>query len=80
LEEAPRLENGLAYDEPPDWIQPVRHTLGAVLLQAGRAAEAESIYLEELQRNPENGWGLLGLHDALNRQGKQAEAMKVEKR
>jgi tetratricopeptide (TPR) repeat protein len=80
LEEAARLEDKLRYDEPPDWIQPVRHTLGAVLLRAGRAAEAESVYQEELRRNPENGWGLLGLRDAFTSQGKQAEAKKVEKR
>jgi tetratricopeptide (TPR) repeat protein len=80
LEQAARLEDNLRYDEPPDWIQPVRHTLGAVLLRGGRVAEAEDVYREELRRNPENGWGLMGLHDALNRQGKHAEAMKVEKR
>jgi tetratricopeptide (TPR) repeat protein len=80
LEEAARLEDSLRYDEPPDWIQPVRHTLGAVLLRAGRAAEAENVYREELRRNPENGWGLMGLHDALNRQGKQGEAIELNKR
>ena len=49
LEEAVRREDKLRYDEPPDWIQPVRHTLGAVLLRAGRAAEAEKVYRADLR-------------------------------
>jgi cytochrome c-type biogenesis protein CcmH/NrfG len=58
----------------------VRHTLGAVLLAANQASEAETVYRQELQRNPENGWALLGLRDALRRQGKQQEAQSVETR
>jgi len=80
LQQAVGLEDKLKYDEPPDWIQPVRHTLGAVLLAANRASEAETIYRKELQRNPENGWALLGLRDALRGQGKQREAQSVETR
>ena len=34
LRAAARTEDGLTYDEPPGWMQPVRHTLGAVLLRA----------------------------------------------
>lgn len=78
LREAVRLEDGLHYDEPPDWIQPVRHTLGAVLMRAGRAAEAEVLYRDDLRKNPENGWALMGLRDALRQQGKEAKA--VDKR
>jgi tetratricopeptide (TPR) repeat protein len=69
LREAARLQDALRYAEPPDWIQPVRHTLGAVLLQAGRAAEAETVYQEDLARNPENGWALFGLARALRQKG-----------
>jgi hypothetical protein len=39
----------------------VRLSLGAVLLGAGKAAAAETVYREDLKRNPENGWSLLGL-------------------
>jgi tetratricopeptide (TPR) repeat protein len=74
LTNAIALEDRLRYDEPPDWIQPVRHTLGAVLLRAGRAAEAEQIYREDLKKFPGNGWSLMGLRDALKKQGKTAEA------
>jgi hypothetical protein len=40
---------------------PVRQSLGAVLLAAGRAAEVEAVYREDLKQNPENGWSLYGL-------------------
>jgi tetratricopeptide (TPR) repeat protein len=80
LREAVRIEDSLRYDEPPDWIQPVRHTLGAVLLRANRPAEAEVIYREDLQRFPENGWALFGLHQALETQGKKAEATLAQRR
>jgi tetratricopeptide (TPR) repeat protein len=70
LREGVAREDALRYDEPPDWIQPVRHSLGAALLKSGRAAEAEAVYLEDLRRWPENGWSLLGLAKALRAQGK----------
>jgi len=79
LRDAVRLEDNLHYDEPPDWIQPVRHTLGAVLLKAGKTADAEKIYREDLLRYPGNGWSLLGLRDALAQQGKKDEARLVGK-
>jgi hypothetical protein len=51
-----------------------------VLLDAGRAAEAESIYWQDLNRNKENGWSLFGLMQSLRAQGKDEEAAVVEKR
>jgi tetratricopeptide (TPR) repeat protein len=80
LQEAARWEDNLRYDEPPDWIQPVRHTLGAVLLKAGKTADAENVYREDLALYPGNGWGLLGLHQSLEAQGKTAEAKAVQTR
>lgn len=64
LREAVAAEDQLGYDEPPDWLQPCRHTLGAALLKAGKPAEAKEVYLEDLRRIPENGWSLLGLSQA----------------
>jgi len=61
LREGVRLEDELKYNESPDWIQPVRHTLGAVLVEAGRPAEAAEVYRADLAKNPENGWALYGL-------------------
>lgn len=68
------LEDALAYDEPPGWMQPVRHALGALLMSQGRAKEAEQVYREDLAIYPHNGWALLGLEQALTKQGKTAEA------
>lgn len=77
---AARLEDGIQYMEPPLWYYPIRHSLGAVLLQARRFAEAESVYREDLKRFPENGWSLTGLAESLRRQGKNSEAAEVERR
>ena len=70
LIQAVTIEDRIPYDEPPGWHAPVRQTLGAVLLQSGRAAEAEAVYREELRRNPGNGWSLYGLARSLQAQGK----------
>jgi tetratricopeptide (TPR) repeat protein len=80
LETAVSLEDNLNYDEPPPWLSPVRESLGAVLLEAGRAAEAERVYREDLKRFPENGWSLYGLAQSLRLQGKTEEARAVQAR
>jgi cytochrome c-type biogenesis protein CcmH/NrfG len=49
-----------------------------VLLQSGRAADAEQVYREDLRRNPGNGWSLFGLAQSLRAQGKTGEATEVE--
>ena len=64
LREGAELEDQMLYDEPPSWMQPVRHALGALLMAAGRYAEAEVVYQQDLERNPKNGWALLGLEKA----------------
>jgi len=71
-------EDKLAYDEPADWFLPVRHLLGAELLKAGQNAQAEAVYREDLRRNPDNGWSLFGLSQALRAQHKSAEAAATE--
>lgn len=81
LQEAIRLEDALKYDEPPAWLIPVRHSLGAVLMKAGRFAEAEQVYRDDLARLPENGWSLFGLSESLRQQKKNAaEAATVKGR
>ena len=75
-----RLEDGLQYMEPPFWYYPIRHSLGAVLLKTGRAAEAETVYREDLKRFPENGWSLYGLAQSLCAQKKADEAAAVDQR
>jgi tetratricopeptide (TPR) repeat protein len=74
LERAVRFEDSLIYQEPADWHAPVRQTLGAVLLEAGRADEAEAVFWEDLRKNPENGWALFGLAQAQEAQGKKDQA------
>ncbi len=80
LDKAVRLEDGLVYTEPPDWSIPARHVLGAVLLEAGYSSEAETVYWEDLRRNPENGWSLFGLREALRAQNKDEKALAIEQR
>jgi len=80
LERAVRLEDALVYTEPAEFHYPPRHALGAVLLEANRPAEAETVYWEDLKRNRENGWALFGLMQALKAQGKNEEASLVESR
>lgn len=70
LREAAGLEDRLLYDEPPSWLQPVRHALGALLIASGNYAEAETVYVADLKRNPNNGWALLGLEKARRALGK----------
>jgi tetratricopeptide (TPR) repeat protein len=74
LEEAVFLEDALLYQEPPDWPIPARHNLGAVLLAAGRPADAEEVYRQDLEIYPGNGWSLYGLARALEGQGEDASA------
>ncbi len=64
----------LPYTEPPFWYYPTRQTLGAALLAAGKAKEAQAVYEKDLQQYPHNGWSTYGLILALEAQGKTDEA------
>lgn len=80
LNKAIAIEDDLQYMEPPDWMQPVRHTLGAVLVSAKRYSEAEKVYRADLIAWPENCWSLSGLATALSQQGKPSEAAEIQAR
>jgi tetratricopeptide (TPR) repeat protein len=80
LEEAVAIEDAIPYAEPSIWHQPPRQVLGAMLLAAGRAKEAEAIYLQDLKRWRENGWSLFGLAQSLAAQGRNEEAAAVRRR
>ena len=73
-------EDALNYQEPPDWSFPVRHTLGDVLVKAGRYDEAIATYDEDLAVWKENGWSLIGKKVALEAAGRKAEAADVRQR
>ncbi len=77
LREGIAAEDALVYDEPPGWMLPVRHALGALLMADGRAREAEVVYREDLERNRGNGWGLVGLQQSLRLQGRLRDALAI---
>ncbi|PKY04067.1 TPR-like protein [Aspergillus campestris IBT 28561] len=86
LREAISLEDNLPYSDPPPWMQPVRHALGALLLEQNRVADAERVFREDLgvalgfprrKARLNNVWGLHGLHECLVRAGKKEEAAAV---
>jgi tetratricopeptide (TPR) repeat protein len=80
LERAVATEDALRYDEPEPLPFSARHWLGAALLDADRAGDAERVYRAELQHHPNNGWSLHGLSEALRAQGRAAEAEEVRSR
>ena len=89
LRTAIRLEDDLPYDEPWGWMQPIRHALGALLLEQGRAAEAETVYREDLglagnlpraQIHADNLWALRGLLSCLEQRGEAVEARLIRQR
>ena len=82
LREAVKLDDSLPYDEPWGWMQPVRHALGALLLEQGRIEEAAETYRTDLGlasglnrpcQHPDNVWSLHGYHECLRRLGRTDE-------
>jgi tetratricopeptide (TPR) repeat protein len=80
LEEGVLLEAALTYDEPPPWDLPVRDVLGAILVDAGRVAEAEAVYHAALDQFAENGYALRGLELCFEASGRSDEAAAVRER
>lgn len=79
LQKAVDAEEELRYNEPPDWKIPARQFLGAALLDAGKFAEAEKVFNDDLKKNPLNGWSLKGLMLTQQKLGKKTEAAATEK-
>lgn len=86
LRTAARLDDGLLYEEPWAWMLPARHALGALLLDAGRYEEAESVYRADLGldgtlaracQHPRNVWSLNGLHECLAQRGEGVEIVHI---
>jgi tetratricopeptide (TPR) repeat protein len=76
--EAATIQDTLAYTEPPYWYYPVRQSLAAALLQAGRLDEAEQQFQRALNRAPANGWSYFGLAQVYKARGDSAGAEKAE--
>ena len=72
-------QDGLNYNEPPDWYYPIRQTLGALLLEEKRYQEAEHVFREALKNLPQNGRSLFGLWTSLKAQNKATNAYWVER-
>ena len=80
LSETCEVEHELTYTEPPPWMIPIRHALGAIQLASGDALGAEASYRKDLTKHKENAWSLLGLHQALTKLGKLEEAAALDPR
>ncbi len=78
MEDAVDREEGMLYNEPRDWLLPARQYLGQFLLQTGDLKTAEQVFRQDLRVNPANLWSLTGLQQALQQQGRKAEAAKVQ--
>jgi tetratricopeptide (TPR) repeat protein len=74
LRSAVALQDSLDYDEPPDWLYPMREPFGAALLKAGKTSEAESVFREDLKRNPNNARSWFGLAESLKAEGRTTDA------
>lgn len=74
------IQDALPYLEPPFWYYPLRQSLGATLIQAGKPEEAEQVFTKSLRKNPNNGWALYGLMEAQKAQGNTVAAAETEKR
>jgi tetratricopeptide (TPR) repeat protein len=80
LQKGVDFEDQLVYSEPTAWHIPVRQNLGAVLLQSGKAAEAQKVYEADLEKNRENGWSLFGLYQSHLIQGHTKESFEIKQR
>jgi tetratricopeptide (TPR) repeat protein len=78
LRKAVQKDDSLKYDEPWGWMMPVRHALGALLLEQELYNEAEEVYKEDLALHPYNGWALKGLSTIYHKKGNHEEAMKTD--
>lgn len=88
LRRSVKLDDSLPYDEPWGWMQPTRHALGALLLDAYRYEEAEAIYRADLGlddtlaracHHPQNVWSLHGLHECLVHRDEKVEVLHVKR-
>ncbi|HZC45787.1 MAG TPA: hypothetical protein VE243_04880, partial [Candidatus Acidoferrum sp.] len=80
LKDAVAIQDSLNYEEPPPWYYPVRQTLGMELVVAGKTADAEQVFRDDLKQYPENGWSLNGLALCLRARNASDEATTVETR
>jgi tetratricopeptide (TPR) repeat protein len=80
LREAVTMDDSLRYDEPWGWMMPVRHALGALLLEQDRVEEAMAVYEKDLSLHPENGWALKGLMECHKMSGQTEKEKDLSER
>ena len=78
--QAVAAQDALPYTEPPYWYYPVRQSLGAALLKAGKLDEAEAAFRASFAKTPSNGWALRGLLEVYEMRGDKAAAATTRKR
>jgi hypothetical protein len=78
-QKAVQLQDALVYEEPPAWYYPLRESLGAALIRAGRAPEAETVLREGVRKSPKNGRMLFALVESLKKQNKTEAAADVQR-
>ncbi|MGA9996132.1 MAG: hypothetical protein WBP93_12005 [Pyrinomonadaceae bacterium] len=79
FESGVKIQDALAYDEPPAWFIPMREPFGGALMLQGKYAEAEKVFRADLEKNPHSGRSLFGLSESLKAQGKEEEAQTARK-
>lgn len=79
-QQAITIQDALPYTEPPYWYYPVRQSLGASLLRAGRLNGAEHALRASLARTPSNGWALSSLMEVYRERGDRAALAAARKR
>jgi tetratricopeptide (TPR) repeat protein len=67
--DAAGTQDKLPYMEPPFWYYPVQQSLGASLLEQGKADDAEASFRAALKSAPNNGWAAIGLLRAAEARG-----------
>ena len=87
LRQSVKLDDELLYDEPWGWMQPTRHALGALLMDAKKFNEAEAVYRADLGldhtlpracQHPRNVWSLHGLNECLDKRGESIEKIHIQ--
>jgi hypothetical protein len=78
FEEAAALQDKLPYTEPPYWYYPIRQSLAAALLQAGRYVGRSSSSSWRCARRRPTRWSYYGLAELYKARGNTEAARKAE--
>lgn len=71
-------EEDMLYNEPKDWVHPVKQYLGATFTKARKYRDAEKVFRQDLKQNPNNGWSLTGLATVMLLQSRTKESVQLQ--